>query len=151
MNAPHRLFVITRPVAYLAGALMGLGLTACAPGEILSTGPVDPRSPIAGDVAALAHQNKAFPTFASIPPEPKDVRPRKAWGQSALQVEAAGHKLERETADNTWTLSGTEAFAAAALRQAGPAISGAESTTAATEAYVREMRKRATPPPPPKR
>jgi hypothetical protein len=151
MNAPHRLFVITRPAAYLAGALMGLGLTACAPGNILATGPVDPRSPIAGDVAALAHQNKAFPTFESIPPEPKDVRPTKAWGQSALQIEAAGHQLERETADNTWTLTGTEAFAGAALKQAGPAISSPESTTAATKAYVREMRKRATPPPPPKR
>lgn len=130
---------------------MGLGLTACAPGNILATAPVDPRSPIAGDVAALAHQSKAFPTFASIPPEPKDVRPAKAWGQSAQQVEASGRKLERETADNTWTLTGTEAFAGAALKQAGPAIDGPESTTAATEAYVREMRKRATPPPPPKR
>lgn len=130
---------------------MGLGLTACAPGNILATAPVDPRSPIAGDVAALAHQNKAFPTFASIPAEPKDVRPAKAWGQSAQQIEASGRKLERETADNTWTLTGTEAFAGAALKQAGPAIDGPESTTAATEAYVREMRKRATPPPPPKR
>jgi hypothetical protein len=151
MNAQHRHFVITRSAAYLAGALMGLGLTACAPGNLLSTGPVDPRSPLAGDVAALAHQNKTFPTFGSIPPEPKDVRARRAWGQSALQIEAAGHRLERETADNTWTLTGTEAFAGAALRQVGPAISGPESTTAATEAYVRDMRKRATPPPPPKR
>jgi hypothetical protein len=151
MNAPHRLFVITRPAAYLAMALTGLGLTACAPTNIFATAPVDPRSPIAGDVAALAHQNKAFPTFASIPPEPQGLRPIKAWGQSALQIEAAGRKLERETADNTWTLTGTEDFAAAGLRQAGPAIAVGESTTAATEAYVREMRKRATPPPPPKR
>jgi hypothetical protein len=151
MNAPHRLFVITRRVAYLAGPLMGLGLTACAGGNPMALGPVDPRSPIAGEVAALAHQNKAFPTFGSIPPEPKDLRPIKAWGQSALQIEAAGHKLERETADNSWTLTGTEAFAGAALRQVGPAASATESSTAATEAYVREMRKRATPPPPPKR
>lgn len=151
MNAPHRLFVITRRAAYLAGPLMGLGLSACAGGNPMALGPIDPRSPIAGDVAALAHQNKAFPTFASIPPEPKDVRAPAAWGQSAKQIEASGRKLERETADNTWTLTGTEAFAGAALKQVGPAPADAESTTAATEAYVREMRKRATPPPPPKR
>ena len=151
MNAPHRLFVITRPAVRLAGALLGLGLVSCAPGNPLATAPIDPRSPIAGDVAALAHQNKAYPTFASIPLEPKDVRAPRAWGQSAQQIEVAGNKLVRETADNTWTLNGTEAFAAAGLKQAGPPIAGPESTTAATEAYVREMRRRATPPPPPKR
>ncbi len=150
MNAPHRLFVITRPAARLAGALAGLGLVGCASNP-LATAPLDPNSPVAGQVAALAHQNGPYPTFAAMPQMPTDQRPVKAWGRSAEQIAAAGRALERETADSTWTLTGTESFAASARRMAGPAPTGPESTTAATEAYANELRKRATPPPPPTR
>jgi hypothetical protein len=150
MNAPHRLFVITRPAARLAGALAGLGLVGCASNP-LATAPLDPNSPVAGEVAALAHQNAAYPTFAAMPAMPTDQRPLKSWGKSAEQIAAAGRDLERQTADSTWTLTGTESFAASALREAGPAPTGPESTTAETEAYARDLRKRATPPPPPKR
>jgi len=98
----------------------------------------------------MAHETRAFPTFAQIPPEPTDVRPVRAWGPAANQVEMAAAQLMSDTAPSTWTLSGTDNFVAVARSQAGPAPA-AESTTAATEAYAKELRKRATPPPPPKR
>ncbi|HEX5380588.1 MAG TPA: hypothetical protein VFW47_18570 [Phenylobacterium sp.] len=102
-------------------------------------------------MAALANHNKAFPTFAGIPAYPKDQRPLKAWGPAARQIERAGDQLVAATAPGTWTLTGTEAFAAETLRHAGPAFAAGESTTAETEAFARDQRKRATPPPPPKR
>jgi hypothetical protein len=151
MNAAHRLFVIARPAGRLAGVLAALGLSGCLSSNPLATAPVDPRSPVAGEVAKLATADHNFPSFADIPPVPTDQRPLKAWGRSASQIAAQGVQLEQQTAANTWVLTGTESFAANARRQVDPAPESAESTTAATEAYAREMRKRATPPPPPKR
>ena len=150
MNAPHRLFVITSFALRFAGLSACAGLAACAVQNPLQVAPLDASSPIAAEAAKLAHEQRAFPTFAQIPPEPTDVRPVRAWGRAAKEVELAGLQLEQATAPSTWTLNGTETFAADALRQAGAAPSS-ESTTAATEAYAKELRKRATPPPPPKR
>ena len=53
---------------------------------------------------------------------------------------------------NTWTLQGgetTNAFASQGRTAAGPEL--APTDPAVTEAFARELRKRATPPPPPKR
>ena len=150
MNAPHRLFVISSAARHLAGLAACAGLGACALSNPLRTAPIDASSPIASEAGKLAHQPGPYPTFAQIPPEPTDVRPVRAWGPAAQQVEAAGARLAQETAPSTWTLSGTEAFAEGIRRQLG-AAPPAESTTAATEAYAKELRKRATPPPPPKR
>lgn len=150
MNAPHRLFV-TAPIALrIAGLAACLGLGACAVENPLRVGAIDASSPIAAEASRLAHETKAFPTFAQIPPVPTDVRPVRAWGPAAKQVELAAAQLMRDTAPSTWTLSDTDTFAADARRRAGP-VPAAESTTAATEAYAKELRKRATPPPPPKR
>ena len=151
MNAPHRLFVIARPAGRLAGTLAVLGLAGCMSSNPLALGPFDPRSPVAGEVAKLSSESREFPSFTDIPPVPGDQRPVKAWGRSAAQIAAQGVQLEQQTAANTWVLTGTDSFAANARRLVGPAPDSDESTTAATEAYAREMRKRATPPPPPKR
>lgn len=151
MNAPHRLFVKSRTALWAATALAGLGLVGCAAGNPLATAPIDPRSPVAPEVARLSHAKQDFPAFTDIPPMPADQRPLKAWGQAAGSIETAGVNLDRATAPGTWTLTGTDTFVAAGLRDAGGAEATVESTTPATEAFAREQRKRATPPPPPKR
>lgn len=156
MNAPLRLFfstsVIRTAPRLVACAAVGAMLTACAGGSPFATGAVDPSSPVAAEVARLAKPTGPFPKFTDIPPVPTDERPVRAWGQAADQLEAAAARLERETADNTWTLTpgATEAFAAGAQRQAGPALASDDSTTAASEAFARQIRERATPPPLPR-
>jgi len=144
MKPSQRLFVIS--------ALAPLGLAACAGVDPLKTAGVDPRSPVAADVARLAAEPGPFPEFKDIPPAPTDIRKPKAWGVAAGGVELAAARLERETAPGTWTLSNSDTWAAQAIRQAGapPPVAGA-STSAASEAYARELRRRATPPPPPRR
>ena len=70
--------------------------------------------------------------------------------KAADQLEVAAAKVERNTAPNTWTLSGTERFVTRARSQAGPDIGVEASTTPSSEAFAKELRERATPPPPPR-
>lgn len=151
MNAPLRLFVrpqARRSVVAVVGAV-GLAVSVAGCANPFATAKVDPNSPVAADVAALAAQKRPFPTFADIPPVPTDQRPVAAWGKEVAQLKTAGAQLEQATADNTWTLQGTERFAARARSEAGPQID-TNSTTQSTEAFARQLRERATPPPPPR-
>ena len=107
---------------------------------------VDPASHVAADVARITAKPGDFPTFASIPPKPKDLRPVAQYGQDARSVIAAGDALVAATEPSTWTLQGTSAFAEKGLRDAGPEIEPRAPGEA--EAFARELRERATPPPP---
>jgi hypothetical protein len=154
MNAPLRLFVnlsLKAPAPRWLACVCGAALLAgCGTSNPFATAGVDPASPVAADVEKMAHADKTFPTFADIPNIPTDQRPLRQWGGDADQLELAGAKLVRETAPNTWTLNDTQAFATRGRSQAGPALQGDTSSTAATEAFARQIRERATPPPPPR-
>ena len=104
----------------------------------------------AAEVSAIAGVARAYPRFSDIPALPVDERPLAVWGQAAGDVLASGSDLVKDTADETWTLRGTESFASGALQDAGPPAP-VVSATAAAESFAREVRKRATPPPPPVR
>ena len=154
MNAPLRLFAKASFKTSTRGLMLcvcaSLSLAGCANYNPLATAPIDPTSPVAEDVARLGRVDAPFPTFADIPPTPTDERPVAAWGKEARQLQTAASALERQTAPNTWTLNGTERFQARALAEAGPANESAASSTAATEAFARQLRERATPPPSPR-
>lgn len=111
-----------------------------------------PKAAVAAEaeVSAIAGVTRAYPRFADIPALPVDERPLAVWGQAAGDVLASGSDLVRNTAEETWTLRGTESFASGALQDAGPPAP-VVSATAAAEFFAREVRKRATPPPPPVR
>jgi hypothetical protein len=131
---------------------LGAKLLACAAGCALVSGciafqdaQVDPRSPVAKEVAASVKSDAPYPTFAGVPSRPKNVRPLRQFGVAAAQVDRAAAQLAQATADDKWTLTNTETFAAQAQTEAGPAI--APPATAETEAFAAAQRKRATPPP----
>ena len=153
MNAPLRLFakLSADPAREGVAACVMLAalLSGCA-GSPFAEAPVDPASPVAEDISRMAKAARQDPTFASIPPVPHEERKLADWGRAADQLEIAGAKLERETAPNTWTLTGTEGFAARARSQAGPDLDTSVSTTTASEAFAKELRERATPPPSPR-
>ena len=152
MKPPARLFVNARPAATaargLAVAAAGALVCGCV-GNPFAEAQVDPRSPVAAEVARAARTSTDFPSFAEIPVVPTDVRPIRMYGDAAREVELVRAELERATAPGTWTLQNTEAFAERARRDVGPEIAPAEPRD--TEAYADELRRRATPPPPPKR
>lgn len=132
----------------LAGAAACAALCGCV-GNPFEDAKVDPRSPVAAEVAKSVRPDAAYPTFASIPPIPKDVRPHRQYGKAAAEIQQTRAALDRATADDTWTLNNTEAFAADARAAAGPEL--APGTQADTEAFAKDLRKRATPPPPTKK
>jgi hypothetical protein len=150
MDVRSSLFVNVRRYGGDARLLASVGacvmLSACV-GNPFKDAKVDPRSPIAPEVARTVRPNAPYPTFAGIPPIPKDIRPHKQYGQAADQVEQAAAAVNRATADSTWTLSDSEAFAAQARAAAGPELAPAQQPD--TEAFAKDLRKRATPPPPP--
>lgn len=129
-------------MAVISGCLL---LGACV-GNPFKDAAVDPASPVAADVARLTRGDAAFPTFADIPKAPNDVRPLANFGRDAQAMLNAGAALERDTAPDTWTLKGTDAFVEKARRDAGPQIEPPKPGDA--EAFARELRERATPPPP---
>jgi hypothetical protein len=155
MKAPARLFANPRQAAFAARlfACAGAGLlTAACSGGLLSDTRLDPRSPIAPDVTRISHVKTQFPKFSEIPPVPKDVRPAKAFGVAAAETVRVRDDIVRKTEPDTWTLKGgeaTNAFANQGRTAAGPETTATDP--AVTEAFARELRKRATPPPPPKR
>jgi hypothetical protein len=127
-------------------ALGGGALLAGCVGNPFATHPVDPASPVAAEVAQLSRKDGKFPTFASIPNAPKDVRPAPQYGRAAASISAAGQALIAATEPSTWTLQGTDEFAEKARRDAGPALQPANPAEA--DAFAKALRERATPPPP---
>jgi hypothetical protein len=153
MSDSARLFVnacrLGRASRLLAAAASAALVSGCISNPFADA-KVDPASPVAAEVAKAGRMNADYPTFNEIPPTPKDLRPVRMYGQAANDLQRAADQLAQATAPGTWTLTGdTEAFAGAARTQAGPELPPANP--ADTEAYVKELRKRATPPPPPKR
>lgn len=150
MNAPRPLFPNVRRASRLlliAGAFGGAGtLLAGCIGNPFADAKVDPASPVAAEVARIAKTNTDYPSFADIPAIPQDLRPVRLYGREARAVKQAGEKLVAETAPETWTLKNTESFAAEAQRDAGPTFE--EGPQRDPEAFARELRERATPPPP---
>ncbi len=146
MNAPRPLFpcaaTLLRPVIVGGACLL---VTGCIGNPFQDT-PVDPASPVAADVARMTREAGPYPTFAGIPKTPKDIRPLAQYGRDARAILAEGAALERATAPGTWTLQGTDQFAEKARRDAGPQIEPPKPGDA--EAFARELRERATPPPP---
>ncbi len=142
MNASRPHFPNSAPLWAAAACVL---LSGCV-GNPFKGGKIDPNSPVAADVARVSHQPAKLPSFASIPNPPADIRPLAQYGRQARAVTAAGEAVQVATAPGTWTLQNSEAFAEAARREAGPQLEPPTPGTA--EAFAKEQRQRATPPPP---
>jgi hypothetical protein len=157
MNARHGHFV-NRPrgfpwglAARLAATAAACALTAGCISNPFVDAQVDPRSPIAKEVATSVKPDAPYPSVTAIPARPKDVRPVRQYGVAAQQVDKAADQLVAQTADDKFTLQDTSTFTAEAQAAAGPeAQPGQAQQPAETEAFAAAMRKRATPPPPSK-
>ncbi|WP_165187942.1 hypothetical protein [Caulobacter soli] len=140
-------------VSVLAGLLAGL--TACASSlssiSPFAPPPADPNSPVAAaaDAAAKDSKHAARPRFVDIPPLPTDVRTPVQFKQAVGAEKIARDKLVRDTAPNTWTLSDTEGYASTARDVAKVPASDipTDADRAATEAFAKASRDRATAPP----
>ena len=146
MNASRPLFPTIPGVGTALAIAVGSALLSGCIGNPFKDTKIDPASPVAADVARMTRQDGKFPTFASIPKAPTDIRPLAQYGRDARAVLAEGAALDAAVAPGTWTLQGTDNFAAKALKDAGPQIEPPKPGDA--EAFARALRERATPPPP---
>ncbi|MEJ0065362.1 MAG: hypothetical protein WDM85_07860 [Caulobacteraceae bacterium] len=87
------------------------------------------------------------PTFAQIPAAPSDVRPFVAWRAAIVDTQRVGAQTAAEANAGPWTLSGTDAWADRARAEAAPPAPMTTPAQGDTDAFVREMLRRATPPP----
>ncbi|HZZ87501.1 MAG TPA: hypothetical protein VFE13_04110 [Caulobacteraceae bacterium] len=120
--------------------------TATAP-ALAAPSPQPEASGVTASALAEAAKPLETPTFASIPPAPKDVRPFTAWRAAIADTKAVGRQAYAEGEAGPWLLADSEAWA---TRERAEAVPPAPMTTPAeanTDAFVREMIRRATPPP----
>lgn len=88
----------------------------------------------------------AYPSFCSIPATPKDIRPAAAFRSAVVRTRLAGASVVRQSGPESFSLSGTEAFAEGAKRTATAPPAMTSSETADAEAFAAAARARAAPP-----
>jgi hypothetical protein len=139
------------------GGMTGLALTAalilcgCASEtDMAARSKIPPNSPLTAAIAAAKAEPLPAPTFRDIPMNPPDVRPATAWEQSATALEGANRELVAVAAipvelpdPEAWGKRTAAAVGLDSITPPGP------NNAAELEAYARELRERATPPPPP--
>lgn len=151
MNGEARTF----RVVLLTGAA-SLLLCACAGlptvDETLAVPPIDQKSPAAAAVADILNTPGDYPTFASIPEVPTDLKTAEQYRSDVEGEQSTAAALVAATAPSTWTLSETDAFAAQAMAEAkvGVVTAPTDAEVADSEAYARALRAKASPPPRPK-
>jgi hypothetical protein len=153
MNGETRTFRTVSGLALLAGA--GLLLCACASlpnlDQSFATPAIDQKSPAAAAVADILKAPGDYPTFASIPEPPTDLKSAEQYKADVTGQQQTADALIAATAPSTWTLSETDAFAAQAMAEAKveTVTAPTDAEVASSEAYARALRAKASPPPRP--
>jgi hypothetical protein len=129
---------------------MGLTVSLAAAG-VFTGSPVRAASPCAPAPASdnmppAGARDWTYPTFCSIPLRPRGERTPEAFKAAVVDTRMAGAWLVRRTAPETFSLSGGEAFADEARRQAEPPPPMTSPGDVSTDAFIEESRARATPP-----
>jgi len=106
----------------------------------------------AGLAGCAAPSGAGFPTFASIPQAPGDVRSVEGWNIAVQGTQAERQQLLAQTAPGTFSLTNTEGFIAAerSTLAYNPADVPPADQAAISTAWANKMRVRATPPPRPR-
>ncbi len=138
----------TRKIVRL-GLIVGFaaGATACA--SPFKTAQVDPSSPVAASVTAAAKEKGGRRGFSDIPEIPKDVPTTDQIRAAVAQQEIAGDAVTKAVAPSTWELKDSEGYASKAQRdvKASAIAAPTDADRAATEAFARAARGRASAPP----
>ena len=132
--------------AVLALASLTAGPAVAAPTPPRTISPARTTSPA---LSAISEGEKPAtrPKFASIPSAPTDVRPFVAWRAAIADTRSVGAQTVAEATAGPWMLSGTEAWADRGRAEADPPAPMTTPAQGGTDAFVKEMLRRATPPP----
>jgi hypothetical protein len=129
-----------------ATAALLVGLLAAGAG-VAATKPPASVSPVTASALAEAGNANTAPTFAAIPLAPTDIRGFRAWRGAIADLKAVGAQTDADGKAGPWLLDGTEAWAEHERAEADPPAPMTTPADGDTAAFVREMIRRATPPP----
>jgi hypothetical protein len=139
-------------VQWTGAAIALASLCACATeADIAKRSQIAPDSAVSKAIAEAQAHPGAYPTFAQFPKKPTDIRAAGSWDQARASLSADAAKLTA-VANQTVEMPDPDAYAKRLRATAGLdaiPVPGPE-TAAELDAYARELRERATPPPPPK-
>ena len=127
--------------------LLAAALACLAAGQASAAPTAQPTPTVVSGAISDAAKPTARPSFASIPAAPSDVRPFTAWRTSIADVRRVGDQTAAQAASEPWTLNDTQGFVDHALAEAAPPPPMTTPAQGDTDAFVREMIRRATPPP----
>jgi hypothetical protein len=122
-------------------------LASSTAGQVMAEPTPQPSASAAVTAIKAGEQPAARPTFAQIPAAPGDVRPFVAWRSAIADIRQVGVQTAAEAHAGPWTLSGTEGWAEQARAEAVPPAPMTKPGQNDTDAFVRDMLRRATPPP----
>lgn len=153
MNAIARRFPRPGRAPLLAAAIVA---ASGALGGCVSYDPfdesTDAASPAAARVQALTSAPLEFPRWADFPAAPRDVPTAEDIRRQVVALEGADAQLAREVAAIGWFLGpeDLEPWAARTRNRLDRALAqpAAPGAVAEAEAWARQLRERATPPPP---
>lgn len=113
---------------------------------------IDPTSPAAQRVAALARADDSYPRWADFPAAPQNVPTATDIRNRVLELEAAEALLDRQVEAIDWTLNEDDGdpWAIRTRNRIDPRLSRPVDPDAVAEAvaWARRMRERSEPPPP---
>ncbi|HLY79970.1 MAG TPA: hypothetical protein VKQ70_11380 [Caulobacteraceae bacterium] len=131
-----------------AKALVGLvTLASLTAGRSVAAPTAQPSASPALSAIAEGEKPATRPTFADVPPAPSDIRPFVAWRSAIGDIRQVGAQTAAEANAGPWTLSDTQGWADQAKAEANPPPPMTTPAQGDTDAFVREMLRRATPPP----
>jgi hypothetical protein len=117
-------------------------VTFIAPGAAALAAPCAPGP--AGEFAAPA--TLIYPNFCDIPPKPTDIRPVQAFRTAVVRTRFAGAEIVRESAPDTFSLSGTDSFAESARHEGAPPPPVTAPGGMDSETFAQQAKAKSTPP-----
>lgn len=149
MNASRSRFAVAS--RGLAAVALSGALAGCAAYDPFNQ-EIDPNSPAAQRVEALARADDAYPRWEDFPAEPQAVPTAADIRNRVEGLQAEEVRLNRQVAAIDWTLDADdrEPWAARTLNRIDPRLSRPVDPNEMAEAlaWARRMRERADPPPP---
>jgi hypothetical protein len=124
-----------------------IAFVSLAAGRVVAEPTPQPSASPALSAIAEGEKPAERPTFAQIPSNPTDVRPFVAWKASIADMKRVGAQTAAEANAGPWLLSDSEGWADRARAEAEPPAPMTTPAQGDTDAFVREMLRRATPPP----
>ena len=160
MIAVRHLRLLSGPTAYRTTAVWPINLLSmknvgvyiaiasiCAAGGANAENQTCAQAPAEDPLTAPAPAFMPYPNFCDIPPAPKSVPSAAAFKTDVVGVRIAGRTLDTRSGPDTWSLAGTETFAAHAKREVEPPPPMTTPEPGDTEAFVEKSQAQTTPPP----